>query len=259
MGIFPLLLIGGMVTFKTYVSAAKEAMLRHNEIDTALYIADQTSHILSFPNIPYCTVGNYLTVRDLANNVLINNSQTTIFNGLKLRAHCTHKENGEFIVEAQHVDSTGDPLKMPLSGKVSTWSDINNGIPFVKEKCAKSQLNGKTFRACPGDWTFAQAAGKCPELGMVFKQLNTEAENTVITGAALGKFGCPTGMPWSGYWVNNPKPGAGATWPGSRRVYHHLEPTNDGPSIQILRYCDDPYGWNDLDSNWPNGVVCESN
>ncbi len=258
LGISLAVIVSGGAILRAYLLGGKEAILRHREIDLGEYIANQTDHRKTFPTIPYCSVGSFVQVRDLKNQVLIKSDQSTVLNGMKLRAICAHKETGEFRVEFMHVQADGNPKKMPLTGKTSGWMDLYEGIPLVREKCARNTYLDKTYKMCPGAWTFSEAAGKCPHLGMTFVTITAEAENAMITDTVLARFGCSTVNPFIAFWVGNAKPSSSARWPSGKRIYHSKEPTGDGPRIQLMRYCNDPYGWNDLIDFYPNGTVCKA-
>ncbi|HMV67686.1 MAG TPA: MopE-related protein [Myxococcota bacterium] len=140
-----------------------------------------------------------------------------------------------------------------------TDGDATCAIP-APSNCTSGTFGGKTYFVCQGSKNYYQAEQACTDLGMGLSHIDSGAENTFVVDLALRAYGCVSYSTTS-YWVSNVKSTmpAGSTWSDTHTaVWHAGEPNGDGNNVHLMRYCDNPYGWNDVPTTYTWGWVCES-
>ncbi len=159
-------------------------------------------------------------------------------------------------VDGQWVDDCTPGL--PAEEICEDGIDQNcNGEDAECEGCASLSHGGHDYLICQGALTYAEAEQACADIDMLLAHIEDEAENTAVVGAALGAFGC-THFRETSYWVSNLKSETGFSWDSGARVWASGEPNGDGNNVHLIRYCHQPYGWNDVPTSWRWGWVCKS-
>ena len=130
----------------------------------------------------------------------------------------------------------------------------------LPDHCKAAAYGGKHYAICQGQFNLAQAESECAAIGASVAYMDTEAENAAVVDAAVALNGC-THYETTSYWIANTKSdGSTSPWPSGTSVWASGEPNSGSDdNVHILRYCGQPYGWNDAAGTaWTWGYVCES-
>ncbi len=123
--------------------------------------------------------------------------------------------------------------------------------------CVAASYEGHSYLICQGSKNYDQAAAECTGLGMTLAHMDSEGENSLVVTTALYAFGCISYSATS-YWVSNLKSETGSSWTSGNPIWASGEPNGDGNHVHLIRYCGQPYGWNDVPTGYQWGWVCES-
>ncbi len=128
----------------------------------------------------------------------------------------------------------------------------------VAANCLKADFQSKIYLICKGPKSKIDATSDCTAKKMNLAQIDSEEENKWVVDTALKTHGCLS-YEQTSYWISNMSLGTSATWPAGGPRWAPKEPLGDGNDINILRYCNSPYGWNDLNSSlYKLGWICKS-
>jgi hypothetical protein len=128
----------------------------------------------------------------------------------------------------------------------------------LPDNCVAGEFEGHTYAICQGGKNYGEAVTACGAMGAPLAHVDTQDENTYLVDLALDNFGCISYNQTS-YWVSNTKsetPG-GSTWPSGTPIWASGEPNGDGWHVHLIRYCGQPYGWNDVPTTYKWGWICE--
>ncbi|WP_309894756.1 MopE-related protein [Archangium sp.] len=169
--------------------------------------------------------------------------------------------NEGFVADASDCND-GDASVHPGAEEIC-GDNIDNDCDSVVDEgclpdnCAGGSFEGHDYAICQGRLNFSQAQAECAAMGWDLSRIDSEAENTWVVNTALAAFGC-TNFYDTSYWISNLKNETPAIWPSGSRIWAIGEPNGDGNNVHLMRYCEQPYQWNDVPAFHAWGWVCES-
>lgn len=159
------------------------------------------------------------------------------------------QKNGDLT--KQESDNTPEATPGIISSSVTTPLD---------QGCFSDAFQGKTYIVCKGQKSKTESQSYCENLKLQLAKVDSEEENRWIVDTAIRNNGCADWQTTS-YWISNTLNSTPPTWPSNSAIWAPREPLQNAQDIHIMRYCESPYGWNDLDSNDPGakfGWICKS-
>jgi hypothetical protein len=149
-----------------------------------------------------------------------------------------------------------------LSSPDSDGDDVRDAEDCDPTVPNAGTYDGHTYMVCQGQKNFEAANAACTESGFDLAYIDTEEENTWVVDLAVGIYGLepfePNVSELTTYWIANLKADTPTLWPSNNPIWAGGEPSGDGDYIHLIRYYEQPYGWNDVPPSWTWGWVCES-
>ena len=150
------------------------------------------------------------------------------------------------------ADSCTDSGSAMGGGACAATDWTCQGPAPIPGNCAQGTYGGHTYAVCQGQKTHSESSAFCASLGMELAFIDDLAENAWLVDTALTAFGY-VNFEQTSYWIANTKTNSPVLpWATG-------EPNNvNAHCLQILRYGDQPYSWNDARCEvWTWGWACE--
>lgn len=138
--------------------------------------------------------------------------------------------------------------------------NFGGSATLQREACHTASFGGHDYAFCRGAGQREDAEAACEAEGMELAYMDTEAENTFVVDEILSQYACYDGI--SGlttYWIANDGNAMDQSWPSGESIWAIGEPGSTiDEAIHLLRFCDQPYHYNDTSVGSQGGWVCES-